>query len=161
MHGKPLLCVLILLAMTAPALAQDKPAEGSAPAASKAEMTAPVFEMFRLAPGKTEAFLRSVAEWDKVNVAGGQPPSQVFLHAGGEGWDVLLYKPSRPKPTPAQEAAMAAKVKELGLPSGPLYFLEVRELMADHVHFEATGPITAERWVTELDRLRAEANARK
>jgi hypothetical protein len=96
-----------------------------------------------------------------VSIAGGQPPTQLFLHAGGEGWDVLLYKPSRPKPTPAQEAAMAAKAKELGLPTGALYFLEVRERMADHIHFEATGPTTAEQWLAELDRQRAEAKTAK
>src|SRR3546814_13169972 len=85
--------------------------------------------MFRLAPGKTEAFIRDMALWDKVSVAGGQPPTQLFLHAGGEGWDVLLYKLARPKPTPAQEAAMGAKIKELGMPTGALYFVGGREMM--------------------------------
>lgn len=151
--------LLAALALPAPALAQDKPAE--APAAAPAEMTTPVFEMFRLAPGKTEAFIRSMAAWDQVSIAGGQPPTQLFLHAGGEGWDVLLYKPARPKATAAQEAAMAAKIKELGLPTGALYFVTVREKMADHTHFEATGPMTAAQWVAEIDRQRAEAKARR
>lgn len=150
------------IAMAALALAVPAPAESKTDTAETAvEMTTPVFEMFRLAPGKTEAFIRSMAEWDKVSIAGGQPPTQLFLHAGGEGWDVLLYKPARPKPTPAQEAAMAAKIKELDLPTGALYFVTVREKMADHVHFEATGPITAEQWVAEIDRQRAEAKGRK
>ena len=147
-----------MLALSGPALAQNKSAE--APAA-EVEMTTPVFEMFRLAPGKTEAFIRSMADWDKVSIAGGQPATQLFLHAGGEGWDVLLYKPARPKPSSAQEAAMAAKIKELGLPTGALYFVTVREKMSDHTHFEATGPITAAQWVAEIDRQRAERNARK
>lgn len=124
------------------------------PQSAPVEMTAPVFEMFRLAPGKTEAFIRDMAVWDKVSIAGGQPATQLFLHTGGEGWDVLLYKPARPKPTPAQEAAMAAKVKELGLPTGALYFVHVREMMADHMHFEGIGPITAEQWVAEIDKQR-------
>jgi hypothetical protein len=157
----PRTLLLAMLAIAGSALAQDKPADKSAPAATKVEMTTPVFEMFHLVPGKTEAFIRSMADWDKVSIAGGQPPTQLFLHAGGEGWDVLLYKPSRPKPTPAQEAAMAAKAKELGLPTGALYFLEVRERMADHIHFEATGPTTAEQWLAELDRQRAEAKTAK
>ena len=137
-------------------------AASAAPAGSgKTEMTTPVFEMFRMAPGKTEDFIRSMADWDKVSIAGGQAPTQLFIHEGGEGWDVLLYKPARPKPTPAQEAAMAAKAKELGLPSGSMYFLELRERMADHVHFEATGPTTAEQWLTDLQRERNEAKRRK
>lgn len=147
---------LFAFALAVPAQAQDQTADSH-----KVEMTTPVFEMFRLAPGRTEAFIRSMAEWDKVSVAGGQPPTQLFLHAGGEGWDVLLFKPARPKPTSAQEAAMATKVKELGLPTGALYFINVREQMADHVHFEASGPITADQWVAEIDRQRAEKKQRK
>jgi len=145
---------LALLVVTSSVLAQDKPA-------AKVEMTAPVFEMFRLVPGQTEAFIRSMAVWDKVSVAGGQPPTQLFLHEGGEGWDLLLYKPARPKPTPAQEAAMTAKAKELGLATGPRYFLEIREQMADHTHFEGLGPTTAAQWLEELDRQRAELGVKK
>jgi hypothetical protein len=152
---------LAMLALAALVLAQDRPAQATAPASSKIEMTAPVFEMFRLAPSQTEAFIRDMAVWDKVSIAGGQPATQLFLHAGGEGWDVLLYKPARPRPTPTQEAAMAAKVKELGLPTGALYFLRIREQMAAHIHFEASGPTTADQWIQELDRLRAERQARK
>ena len=150
---------LALLILAAPAQAQNQPAEPSSVAAA-VDMTTPTFEMFRLAPGKTEAFIRSMAEWDKVSIAGSQPPTQLFLHAGGEGWDVLLYKPARPKPTPAQEAAMAAKIKELGLPTGALYYITVREKMADHIHFEASGPTTAAQWVAELEKLRAEMPAK-
>lgn len=149
--------ILALLALASPVLAQDKPAEPPA----TVEMTMPAFELFRLAPGKQEAFIRDMAVWDRVNVAGGQPPTQLFLHANGEGWDVLLYKPSRPRPTPAQEAAMAAKIRELGLPTGALYFVSVREMIADHTHLEMAGPTTAAQWVAELEGLRAAAKAKR
>ncbi len=140
---------LFALSLTAPVAAKDV----ADPAA--AQMTTPVFEMFRLVPGKTEEFIRDMEKWDKVSAVGGQPPTQLFLHAGGEGWDVLLYKPARPKATPEQEAAMAAKAKEMGLPTGMLYFVDVREKMADHVHFEGTGPLTAEKWVAQIEAERA------
>lgn len=140
---------LFALSLTMPVSAKEA-ADPSAVA-----MTTPVFEMFRLVPGKTEDFIRDMEKWDKVSAAGGQPPTQLFLHAGGEGWDVLLYKPARPKPTPDQEAAMAAKAKEMGLPTGMLYFVDVREKMADHVHFEGTGPLTAEKWVAQIEAERA------
>ncbi|WP_447727075.1 hypothetical protein [Sphingomonas koreensis] len=146
-----LMPILALLVLVGPALAQDKPADPSAAVA----MTTPAFELFRLAPGKQEAFIRDMAVWDQVNIAGGQPPTQLFLHANGEGWDVLLYKPARLKPTAAQEAAMAAKIKELGLPTGALYFVSVREMIADHTHLEMAGPTTAAQWVAELEGLRA------
>ena len=163
---------LAIVAVATPALAQDKQTTPPvaaiaqvavfAPAtAGPAEMTTPAFELFRLAPGKTEAFMRSLADWDKVSIAGGQQATQVFLHSGGAGWDVLLYKPARVKPTPAQEAAMDAKIKELGLSSGALYFIDIREQMADHLHFDANGPIAAADWVAEIDRQRAEIRARK
>lgn len=92
--------LLAMLIVPGSALAQDRPTDASALTPAKVEMTTGTFEMFRLVPGQTEAFLRSIAEWEKVSIAGGQQPSQVFLHAGGEGWDVMLYKPSRPKTTP-------------------------------------------------------------
>ncbi|QNO29127.1 hypothetical protein EEB18_009440 [Sphingopyxis sp. OPL5] len=142
---------LFALSLAAPVAAKEKAADPAA-----VEMTAPVFEMFRLVPGKTEEFIRDMAKWDQVSIAGGQLPTQLFLHAGGEGWDVLLYKPARPKPTTEQEAAMAAKAKQMGLPTGALYYVDVREKMADHVHFEGTGPLTAEQWVAQIDRERAD-----
>lgn len=147
---------LFALSLAAPVAAKEKAADPAA-----VEMTAPVFEMFRLVPGKTEEFIRDMAKWDQVSIAGGQLPTQLFLHAGGEGWDVLLYKPARPKATPEQEAAMAAKAKQMGLPTGALYYVDVREKMADHVHFEGTGPLTAEQWVAQIDRERADRNAGK
>src|SRR3546814_7676067 len=128
---------LFALGLAVPAAAK----EATDPAA--VAMTAPVFEMFRLVPGKTEEFIRDMAKWDKVSAAGGQLPTQLFLHAGGEGWDVLLYKPARARPTPEQEAAMAAKAKEMGMPRGLLYFVDVRAKMADQVPFAGTGPLPA------------------
>lgn len=160
MFGRLSLAALALglaLIHAAPAQAQAKPARE---AAARVETSNPAFEFFRLAPGKTEAFIRSVAIWDQVNVAGGQPKTQLFFHEDGEGWDVLLYKAPRPKPTAAQEAAMAAKIRELGLPTGPLYFVTLRETVADHSHFVGIGPTTGEEWVAELDRQRAEKAAR-
>jgi len=150
-----LMFAFFALGMTAPVAA----AETADPAA--VEMTTPVFEMFRLVPGKAEEFIRDMEKWDLVSAAGGQPPTQLFLHAGGEGWDVLLYKPARPKPTPAQQAAMAAKAQEMGLPTGALYFINVREKMADHVHFEGTGPLTAAKWVAQIDGERAAVTSKK
>ena len=151
---------IMMLAFAGTAMAVPAQAAG-APSAGGVEMTTTVFEMFRLVPGQTEAFIRSMADYDKVSIAGGQPPTQLFLHAGGEGWDVLLYKPSRPKPTPAQEAAMAAKTKELGLTTGEMYYIEVRKRMADHIHFEANGPMTAAQWIATLEKERAAFDAKK
>lgn len=147
---------LALLALTTPALAQQR---GPTPVPAPEGWSNPAFELFRLAPGKTEDFIRSVAIWDQVNEAGGQPKTHVYLHEDGEGWDVMLYKPPRPAPTPAQVAAMEAKRKALGLPTGPLYFITLREVMTDHAHLVMKGPTLAENWVKELDQQRADVKA--
>lgn len=151
--------LLLICALLAPAIAfaADKKTE---PVASEA-LSFPAFELFRLVPGKTEEFIRSVALWDQVNAAGGQPKTELYLHEDGEGWDVMLYKPPRSTPTAAQQAAMAAKMKELGLTGGPLFFIALREKVADHAHLVMKGPTLAESWVAELDAQRAEMKAGK
>lgn len=142
-------CALIG-AGAAPALAQSPPAaEAPWPEAS--------FEIFKLAPGKQEAFIRRIARADEVRKAGGLPPTQIFVHEDGADWDVLVFKPhATQKPTPAQDAAMAAKRKELGIESGPAYFVALRELVAEHTDTSAYGPISAAQWLTKLDAWRAE-----
>ena len=57
------------------------------------------FEIFKLAPGRHEAFIRKLAQWDQVSAAGGQPPTQMFIHEHGADWDVLLFKPFRKRPS--------------------------------------------------------------
>ncbi|MDB5714928.1 MAG: hypothetical protein JWO15_2325 [Sphingomonadales bacterium] len=153
---------LVLICALLTPLTANAQGRGAKPVVeAAAEMSMPAFELFRLVPGKTEAFIRSVAIWDQVSAAGGQPKSQLYLHEDGEGWDVMLYKPPRPKPTTAQDAAMSAKIRELGLTTGPLYFIGLRELMADHAHLVMKGPMLSEDWVKELDTQRAEPKAGK
>ena len=129
------------------------------PAAAEAPWPRAQFEIFKLAPGKQEAFIRRIARQDEVRKAGGLPPTQIFVHEDGADWDVLVFKPiqdPKPTPTPAQTAAMAAKRQELGSESGPAYFVAIRELIASHTDTEAYGPITAAQWLGKLDAWRAE-----
>ncbi len=115
-----------------------------------------LFEVFKLAPGKQEAFIRKVAEWDIVSAAGGQPPSQMFIHDDGEEWDVLLFKPLPKTPvTAAQQATMDAKAAEMHLKTGVAFWLEIRENMASHTETKAQGPLSAAQWLARLDAWRA------
>jgi hypothetical protein len=156
------LAAMLLMNVAAPALAQTVSAPGtpaSALAAAQADAPFPEawFEIFRLAAGKQEEFVRRIAQADEVSKAGGQPPIQLFFHSEGAEWDVLLFKPvTGDKPTAAQEAAMAAKSKELRLPSGPAYFLYIRELVASHTDTKAYGPVSAAQWLAKLDKWRVE-----
>jgi hypothetical protein len=114
------------------------------------------FEIFKLAPGKHESFIRKLAQWDQVSAAGGQPPTQMFIHEDGADWDVLLFKPFPKTPiTSAQQAAMDAKAEELHLKTGPAFFLEMRENVASHTHTKTRGPLSAAQWLARLDAWRA------
>ena len=81
----------------------------------------------------------------------------IYVHEDGADWDILVLKPIREKkPTPEQQAAMAAKRKALGIESGPAYFVASRELIASHTDTRTYGPITAGQWLARLDAWRAE-----
>lgn len=155
----------LALAALVPAGAAAQESGSSAPEAAPAttqEWPEAWFEIFRLAPGKHEEFVRRLALADEVARAGGQPPTQVFFHQHGGAWDVIVFKPVMgPEPTPEQEAAMAAKSKELGMESGPAYFIGIRELIASHEDSKAYGPITADQWLERLEKWRRENTPRQ
>ncbi|MGN6595180.1 hypothetical protein [Sphingopyxis terrae] len=133
----------------------EEPAKAEVPMTS-AGFPEASFEIFKLAPGKQEEFIRRIARADQVLAAGGQPPQQLFFHEDGADWDVLIFKPERrPAPTAEQKAAMAAKRKELGIESGPAYFVALRELVAAHTDTETYGPVSAAQWLERLDAWRA------
>jgi len=62
--------------------------------------------------------------------------------------------------TPQQRAAMDARRRELGVESGPAYFIALRELVASHTDTRAYGPITAAQWLDRLERWRRENRRR-
>ncbi|MBO9714594.1 hypothetical protein [Sphingomonas sp.] len=147
----PILKSLLLLGVLAPSIAWTTPV-----APADEPFPEAMFEVFRLAPGRQEAFLRKLAAWDVVSQAGGQPATQLFVHEDGEGWDVLLFKPYPRMPvTPAQQATMDRKAEELHLKTGPAFWLEVRQNVAEHSETRAQGPITAAQWLARLDAWRA------
>jgi hypothetical protein len=145
-----------LLAMPGVTATPAPPAPAAAPPASDADWPETYLEIFKLAPGKQEAFIRDIARADEVSAAGGQPPIKIFIHEDGADWDVMLYKPETDtRPTPAQQAAMDAKRKALNMPSGPAYFVHIREMIASHTDTKAYGPISAGQWIAKLDAWRA------
>ncbi|MHA4837840.1 hypothetical protein [Sphingopyxis sp. MSC1_008] len=157
---------LLASAIVAAALyATPAAAQRSAPApAAQADAPWPEawFEIFKLAPGKQEEFVRFIALGDEVSAAGGQPPTQLFFHENGAEFDVILFKPvSAAKPTAEQEAAMARRSAELGMPSGSAYFIKIRELIASHSDTGTIGPVSAAQWLARLDTWRAANPARK
>jgi len=127
-----MLTALCALAMTAasPAWAQE---EDEAPT-----MT---IEIYRIAPGQHEAFLKEIAHYDEANRLAGVPPRQLYVHSDGADWDFVLIQPSHYPPD--KQAALDKAWKQLGLPSGADFFLNFRRFVAEHTDTVAIGPTSA------------------
>ena len=146
MKASVLLCALLL---STTAAAQSFLPVTTAP--TTAAKSLPTFEMFRLVPGKLDHFMEEVAIWDLVSLAGGQPKTQVYLLKTGryDIYDIILYKEPRVPPTAAQEAAMAAKIKELGLLTGDAYEQHFETMVTGSSILETEGPIDGAIWVAK------------
>lgn len=144
----------LLLAATLLVSSIVTPAKAAEPNATKWPKAS--IEIFRIAPGMHEAFIREIARYDQVLKAGEQPPIKIFIHDEGSEWDVIIYKPEGEiNPNAAQRARMDAKSRELQIESGPAYFVHLRQMVAEHSDSRAIGPISAGEWLAELDAWRA------
>jgi hypothetical protein len=103
-----------------------------------AEPTEMVVEIYRVAPGKHEEFLRQIALFDRANAEAGLPPRQLFVHQGGASWDFLILQPAHH--TDEEAAKLDAAFKKLGIPQGAKFFVTFRQLIAEHTdtNVEAT-----------------------
>lgn len=111
-----------------------------APTATPAPPSVTV-EIYRIAPGQHEAFLREIARYDEANRLAGLPPRQLYVHSDGASWDFMLIQPAK---TPADKsAALDAAWDRLRLPSGADFFLSFRRFIAEHTDTTAIGPTTA------------------
>lgn len=107
-------------------------------------------EIFHVAPGQHEAFLRHIQLVDEVNIMAGLPPRELYVHSNGNGWDYMLIQPAH-VPDDKRDALNAAWEK-LGLPSGINYFIEFRKLISNHEDTFVTGPITAKEYLSGIDK---------
>ena len=109
-------------------------AQAGAPPPPKARIA-----LYRAAPGQQVALLRWLAQQDRVSQAAGVPVGQIYAHTDGDSWDYLAIDPVT---TPAQEAALDAAAKKMGIPTGPASNLEFRKYIAVHTDTFAIGPVT-------------------
>jgi hypothetical protein len=118
----------------------------SAPAFSDSKEM--VIEIYRVAPGKHEEFLRQIALYDRANAEAGLPPRQLFVHQGGASWDFVILQPAHH--TDEESEKLDAAFKKLGIPQGAKFFVSFRELIAEHTdtNVEAT---TAAEYLKKLD----------
>ena len=131
------------LALTAAAaLALTLPAVASAQSVGRAIITT-----YRAAPGHQVELLKWLAQQARIAAAAGVPASQLYVHANGDSWDYLLIAPQT---TPAQDDALEAAAKRLGLPTGPRVGIELRKHVGSHADTLVRGPTSVRAYLAEI-----------
>ena len=115
-------------------------AQASAPEPPKARIA-----LYRAAPGQHVALLKWLAQQDKVAQAAGVARSQLYAHTDGDSWDYLAIDPVT---TPAQDKAIEAAQKKMGLGTGPAQSLELRRYISMHTDTFVIGPVTAAQYLS-------------
>lgn len=96
--------------------------------------------IYRAAPGQQEALLHWLADQDRAAQAAGQPAGQVYIHLDGDSWDFIGITPTT---TPAQDQAVDAAARKLGMATGARRALEFRKMISSHTDTYTLGPVTA------------------
>jgi hypothetical protein len=95
--------------------------------------------IYRAAPGQQVALLRWLDARNRAAAAAGVPVGQLYAHTDGDSWDYLAIDPVT---TDAQDKAVDAAAKKMGLATGPAASLEFRKYVAVHTDTFAIGPVT-------------------
>lgn len=109
-------------------------------AAQAAEPGRAIVSLYHAAPGKQVALLKWMMAQDRAAAAAGVAPSQIYAHTSGDSWDYLVINPTT---TEAQDAAIEAAQKKMGMTMGPKASIEFRTMIASHTDTYAVGPSTA------------------
>lgn len=110
----------------------------SVPAAAQQGQSA-IISTYHAAPGHQVALLKWLAERERISAAAGVGPARLYVHQDGSGWDYLMISPVT---TPAQDEAMEAAAKRMGLGAGPGVGIELRKHIADHSDTFVSGPMS-------------------
>ena len=145
--NRMLIAAALLLATPAALQAQ---APAPAPTPAPRDM---LVEIYRIAPGQHEAFMRFIALFDEANRRAGLPPRQLYVHQDGDGWDFMLIQPADVPEDKKQ--ALADAYKSLGTPSGANFFVTIRKYIAEHSDNFVYGPTNAADWLKGLDEAKA------
>jgi len=119
----------------------------SAASAQAAEPPRALVSLYHAATGHQEALMKWIADQDRVSAAAGIAPAQVYAHTDGDSWDYMVIFPVT---TAAQDEALDAAAKKLGLPYGPRAGLEFRKHIQTHTDTFTIGPISAADYLARL-----------
>lgn len=108
-----------------------------------------IVSLYRAAPGQQLALLKWMAAQDRAAAAAGVAPSQIYVHTSGDSWDYLVINPQT---TEAQDDAMDAAAKKMGMASGPKASLEFRTMISFHTDTMANGPQTAAQIIANIEK---------
>lgn len=103
--------------------------------------------LYRAAPGHQIELLKWLAQQDQISAAAGVAPGQVYAHTDGDSWDYMVIFPQT---TPAQDDAIDAAAKKMGLPYGPAVGIELRKHISVHTDTLTRGPMTAAEMLASL-----------
>jgi hypothetical protein len=121
-----------------------------AQSAPKTPVAETQIEIFKIAPGQHEAFLRSIAEFDEDNIKAGLPPRQLFIHDNGADWDFLIMQPAHNSPEANARLEQITKARDYK--GGINYFLQSRKFFASHTDTVTSGPTTAADYLSGIKR---------
>lgn len=117
------------------------------PAAAQSAPERKIVSLYHAAPGEQEALIRWLANQDRVAAAAGVAPTQVYVHTDGAAWDFMIVSPVT---TEAQDAAIEAAAKRMGVPTGPRASLAFRKHVLSHTDTFVMGPMTASDYLARL-----------
>ncbi|MDB5699668.1 MAG: hypothetical protein JWN69_2472 [Alphaproteobacteria bacterium] len=135
---------IIVAALAAALLPLSAAASGQSGAAQPGRA---IIAIYHAAPGEQLALLKWLADQDRAAAAAGVGVAQLYAHSDGADWDYLAILPVT---TPAQDAAVEAAGKRLGIDTGPHSALEFRRHILSHTDTFVRGPTTAAGYLSML-----------
>lgn len=99
-----------------------------------------IVSIYHVAPGHQVMFLKWLAEQERIAAAAGIGSGQLYVHTDGDSWDYLVISPQT---TSAQDDALDAAAKRLGLTYGPRVSIELRKHINSHTDTFVVGPTSA------------------
>ena len=126
----------IALAVATPAAAQSGP-DG-------------IVQIYHVAPGHQVDFLKWLDQQDKIAASAGVPAGKLYAHMDGDSWDYLVIAPVT---TPAQDAALDAAAKSMGINV-------MRKHVPSHTETFVRGPTTAAAYLAAVGAKSTSAKVR-
>ena len=106
-----------------------------------------IVSLYRAAPGQQVALLKWMARQDQAAMAAGLPASQIYVHTSGDSWDYMVINPVTTK---AQDDAVDAAARKMGIASDPRASIEFRTMIGSHTDTTSNGPMTAAQILAQL-----------